>query len=176
MPGTTLSAAVGTTIAATFATLPLLTHAATPSFPHQQWVCKANDQGQWQCEQQESLGSFPKLALPYIRSGKQVAQSSQTKQAGANRNNPYQLWDWIAKGQMEDPSACKTGCNGSYQAPEPQWPDADQDPDTAPLRASAGSSDVAGDVITLSDQVLISQGNRALSTNGAVLDLSLIHI
>ena len=89
----------------------------------------------------------------------------------AENNLPlYPQWDWVSKQHLDDPSRCNTACDGAYVAPEPDWPDADQDPDGSPLRASAANSSHEGNSVSLSGDVVLSQGNRQLRADNASLD------
>lgn len=157
-------------VSAAMAALPAFAQAATPSYVHQQWVCKPGDTGEWQCAQQDSQGRFPKLAVPAILQRKNSGNTTAGKNLTAI--NPHKQWDWVDKSQLEDPANCDVGCSGDYVAPTPEWPEADQDPDSAPMRATAGSSNIDDDIITLSDKVSLSQGNRNIRADQATLDRS----
>ncbi len=147
--------------------------AASPSFvlantdlnPDQQWVCKADNQGEWQC----TGGEKPKTTAP----GPLAAKAPTAQVAAvpaANQEVTANHWDWVPKTQLQDPSICKTGCDGAYVAPAADWEDADKDPDTSPLRASADSSNMEGNSVALTGQVVLTQGSRRFKTDKAILD------
>lgn len=134
---------------ASTAALPFTTQAQAPD---QEWNCRAIE-GKWQCQPQPR------------RAG---AAAPQRVAAAANRSQ--QDWDWIPVAQLTDPGQCETGCDGAYIAPEPDWPEARQPPEGAPLRASAERSRLQNNIVTLSGDVHISQGNRQLRAGQASLD------
>ena len=146
--------------------------AAGSVYPHQQWACTTADQGQWSCQQQNTTSGQPQLPLPL---GLQRPRDRQSTPADAKKNTPTEAqnpWDWVSKAQLADPSRCQSGCDGAYQAPNADWPDADKDPDQASLRATANSSEIEGDVVLLTGNVAVSQGSRQLLADKARLDRS----
>ncbi|ARN74307.1 hypothetical protein BST96_09330 [Oceanicoccus sagamiensis] len=133
--------------------------------PDQQWVCKADAKGQWQCQGGDKAGkAAPQPAATVVKT------SAATTPITTRENIPHSDWDWVAIEQLEDPSLCKTGCEGAYIAPDADWEDADKDPDNAPLRASADNSSMEGNIVKLSGQVELTQGSRRLRMDNAILD------
>ena len=151
------------------------THAE--DFSHQQWACQPDDNGQWHCQQQQSSGPYPQPQVLPPSVGKQLQKKASADTATADQDpaavatkDPRNEWDWITKAQLPADKECKTGCDGTYLAPEADWPEADQDPDNAPLRADANSSAIEGDIVTLSGDVTLTQGNRRIKAEDAVLN------
>lgn len=130
--------------------------AAQAKQPEQEWGCRAVGE-EWQCQAQPRQtsrgGHLPTMA----------AASQTHADTGSD-------WDWVPKSQLQDTSRCDTGCDGAYVAPQPDWPDADQSPEGAPLRASASSSRLVKNTATLAGEVTVSQGNRQLKADQASLD------
>ncbi len=151
---------------------PVAAMAAGSVYPHQQWVCTTTDTGQWSCQQESATSAQPQLPLPLGRQGKPDRQTTATRNGNGKGipAKPQNPWDWVSKTQMADPSRCKTGCAGAYLAPKADWPDADKNPDSAALRGSANSSDIEGNVVSLTGKVAISQGNRQLLADKARFD------
>jgi LPS-assembly protein len=144
-------------------------------FPHQQWFCKATAAGGWACEEQDAApGVYPKpkvmAPIETDRYKKTAKTEKSIRAALATGGNPD--WDWQPKQQLEDPTACRTGCDGTFVEPAANWPDADQHPDEAPLRAESQQSITEGDVITLQGDVRISQGHQMIKADDAVLNRS----
>lgn len=127
----------------------------------QEWGCRAVGD-QWQCQSQPRRGAG-RGGLPATFN----QDPSATSDAGPTHRQP---WDWVKKSQLNDPSLCDTGCDGAYVAPTPDWPDATQAPEVSPLRASAASSRMAGNIATLSGEVTVSQGSRLLRADQVTLD------
>lgn len=124
-----------------------------------EWVCRANANGEWQC----NPSTNPADIAP-------VTTASTAKAATSITHRPSSQWDWVYKDQLEDISLCKTGCDGAYIAPPSDWEDANKEPDTAPLRASANNSNLEGSTAFLSGAVELTQGHRRLKADNAVLD------
>jgi LPS-assembly protein len=139
---------------------PTITFAETRA---QQWLCKAVD-GEWQC-QQESINSTASLLAP-------AQGNPQSALNGKNILTGYSQWDWVAEAQLDDPSVCKTGCDGAYVAPPADWQEATQDPDGSPLRADAANSSMAGDTVELTGDVILSQGSRSIKASRAEFNRS----
>ena len=135
---------------------------------HQQWECLPQGE-QWQCRRRQlPEGAYPPVPLAEIpKSSKYNTETGDDTSAKALATN---TWDWIEKSQMADPSQCKTGCDGAYVAPAADWPDAGKTPAQSPLHASAASSKMANNTVTLSGDVQVSQGNRHLSADEASLN------
>lgn len=151
---------------------PAMAMAAGTAYPHQQWVCKPTASDQWYCQQQDSASNQPQLPLPPGHHGKSSPTTQPARKINSTGANPHAQWDWVNKAQLSDPSTCKTGCDGAYQAPNATWPDADKEPENAAMRGSANTSDIEGDVVSLTGDVSISQGNRRLLADQARLDRS----
>lgn len=144
----------------------------TPAPANQQWECQPQGE-QWQCQsRQRPQGAYPPAPLAKIpKSSKyNTAQAEDTAAKTQPAKHPANPWDWVKKSQLPDPSVCQTGCDGAYVAPTPDWPDADKAPAQSPLHASAASSRMANNTVTLSGDVQVSQGNRHLSASEASLN------
>jgi LPS-assembly protein len=150
-------------------------------YPHQQWTCKPGADGGWECNEQETTpGVYPKPpVMAPTQTDRHVKTDQTTKKAGGKKlakavtaSSKTSSWDWVSKEQLKDPSVCRTGCDGAFEAPEADWPDADKHPDDAPMRAEANNSSTEGDVITLEGDVAINQGNRQVKADDAILNRS----
>ncbi len=159
-------------LSAAIAAAPAFANAESKLYPHQQWVCKHNGDASWQCQEKNSApGTYPQPVKAPIKPGRQSHTDSKTNKLARNQAaTPYNQWDWVPKSQLQDPTQCKTGCDGIYQAPAADWPDADQPPEGSALRASAASSTLVNEVVTLTGDVLISQGNRRIKADVASLN------
>lgn len=137
---------------------------ANSAAPHQQWNCQPDADNNWQCQQHPmAAGSQPERLTPQAPA---TGDKKQAAKSAAKRYN-YQQWDWVSKEQLADPSVCKTGCQGSYIAPKADWEDADQQPETSPLRADAANSSIVDDTVMLQGDVVLSQGHRSVKANSA---------
>ena len=153
---------------------PALAIADNGQFSHQQRVCSPDAAGNWQCVSQSATpGPYPQAPLAEIRQRKPKPADNPNKASSAQSviTNP---WDWVAGNQLSDAQRCKqkAGCDGAYIEPRADWPEADQDPEQSPLRASSNNSEMIGDTLTVTGDVLISQGSRSLKADNASLNRS----
>ena len=155
----------------------LLTSAASHAelYPQEQWACLPSSDGGWQCKEQSATpGHYPKPPVMEpitTQRYKKQPKTSETKAAKVSPQ-PQDQWDWVAKEQLDNASQCRTGCDGSFQAPKADWPESDQQPEDAPVRAEAEQSATEGEVITMEGDVVITQGHRQVKTDDAVLNRS----
>ena len=155
---------------------PVLAIADNGQFPHQQRVCSPDAEGNWQCvTQSTTAGPYPQAPIAEIRRRKpKPVESDNTDTSNINPrqsliSNP---WDWVAAEQLSDEQHCKqkTGCEGAYVEPKPDWPEADQNPEQSPLRASSNQSEMIANTLTVTGDVSISQGSRSLKADSASLN------
>ena len=137
---------------------------------YQQWRCKPDANNEWQCGQETLAPSG--YARPRVLKIPQNPKATTNTIVASQAINPYSQWDWVEKSDLSDKSICKTGCDGAYVAPKADWEDAEKDPEGSPLRADAGSSRLEGDTVLLTEDVLLSQGNRSVKTDKAELNRS----
>ena len=128
-----------------------------------QWICRAGAGGEWQCFQQSIPSTRSNTIAP-------AATASATKAVAFKTRLSSSQWDWLSKDQLKDAALCRSGCDGAYIAPSPDWEDADKDPDTVPLRASADSSDLQDSSVILSGGAELTQGYRRLKADQALLN------
>jgi len=143
--------------------------------PYQQWVCRPGPNGGWVCDENETTpGAYPKPeVMEPIKTDRYVKQERPKDKKAAMAKGPQSQWDWVNKEQMEDPSSCRNGCEGGFQQPKADWPDADKKPDDVPIRAEANNSVSEGDIITMEGDVEITQGYRQVKADDAILNRSL---
>lgn len=85
--------------------------------------------------------------------------------------NPFSDWDWVPKKQLTgEDCLLGPGCDGAYIEPLRDWPDAELDPEDALMRVSAGTSDLLQADVTLTDDVILTQGNSSVRAEQAHLD------
>lgn len=138
---------------------------------HSEWICQAGSDGGWACAQQSVPG--PAYQRPIrAASPRQAAAAPPPKdepRVGAARN-----LDWVRQEALtpEQRKAMAPGCCGAYVEPTRDYPDANRNPDQAPLRASATTTAAEGDIATLSGDVQVSQGYRQVRGDKAVVDQS----
>lgn len=150
------------------AALPAAVAAAAQPETAPEWRCTAADGG-WSCQQQQS--SRP----PYVRPARSLqaalkAQQSSTDEARVAPNNNL---DWVAIEQLpsERRAELPSHCCGEYVEPLRDYPDAQRDPSSAPLRVNADQTqaNADGDVELIGD-VQISQGYRQVRSDRAALN------
>lgn len=150
--------------------------AQTPLKHDEEWGCRADQQGQWLCQPQPRSGNSyrPNTVTAAQNNSNTIKKSTDTTATKTATKttaaSAYNQWDWVPKQQLDDSSSCPTGCEGYYQAPASDWEDSDKDPEFAPLRADADSSNYDGGVIVLSNDVHLTQGNRRFKADKATLN------
>lgn len=165
----------GRLFSASLAVAPALAIANDGQFPHQQRVCSPDAEGNWQCvSESATAGPYPQAPLAEIRRRKPKPAESDVVISSTVPAAPNNDWDWIAAEQLTEAQRCKkkSGCGGAYIEPTADWPESDQDPEQSPLRASSNDSEMVGEVLTVTGDVLISQGSRAVKADNASLNRS----
>ncbi|MBU3069066.1 LPS-assembly protein LptD [Aestuariicella sp. G3-2] len=150
-------------------------HAAESHF---EWHCRADSSGQgWECQEQAAPGPAYKRPVHASRAATVAATGATVtdpKTAAAKpRHLPAAQVDWIDQEQMteEQRAAMAPGCCGSYIEPVRTDDDAQLDPDKAPLRATADSSEwVQETTAVLTGDVNLTQGYRQVQSDKATLN------
>lgn len=80
--------------------------------------------------------------------------------------------DWVDLADLSPDQRANLapGCCGAYVEPHLDYADAERKPDTAPIQASATTTEAHGDVATLSGDVQVIQGYRQLRSDRAEVD------
>lgn len=133
-----------------------------------EWRCTAAEGG-WSCQQQLSSRA------PYVRPTRSLqaalkAQQSSTDEARVAPNNNL---DWVAIEQLpgERRAELPSHCCGEYVEPPRDYPDAQRDPSSAPLRVNADQTQANADGdVELTGDVQISQGYRQVRSDRAALN------
>jgi len=138
---------------------------------HMEWRCDTTPDGSWSCKEYAVPG--PAFAKPPHRNLKRraVAAKAPLKTDERHINAPRNL-DWVDETALSDEQkqGLADGCCGRYVEPPRDYPDADLNPDDAPLNASATSTEAQDKVATMKDDVQISQGYRQVRSDTAILD------
>ena len=127
-----------------------------------QWQCRAVD-GNWQCSPLDTDSAANRaVAQPAVN----PAAVNQATPGTAVADN----WYWLPAASL--PADCDTlpGCGGNYLPPANDNPEADRQPEQAPIRISARSSDMENDLIRLTGEVRVDQGYRRIRADQATLD------
>jgi len=139
---------------------------------HTEWRCDTTPGGSWNCAEYTAPG--PAFAKPPHRALKR--RPSATAKKNANTNGPRvstpRNLDWVDETALTDEQkqSQTDGCCGRYIEPARDYPDAELNPDDAPLRASSTTTEAQDNVATMKGDVQISQGHRQVRSNTAVLD------
>lgn len=134
---------------------------------HQEWMCKAGPDGDWQC----SAITVPGPA--YQHPPRRVAtRGAKPPPADEARIKIALNLDWVDEQALSDEQRANqaTGCCGAYIEPPRDYPDAESEPEQSSLRVSANTTEAQGNVATMSGDVQISQGYRQIRSDQAVVD------
>lgn len=138
---------------------------------HMEWRCDTTATGSWSCAEYTVPG--PAYAKPPHRNLKRRAAMAKaaTKKEALLINTPRNL-DWVDEAALseEQKQSQADGCCGRYVEPPRDYPDAELNPDDAPLRASSTSTEAQDNVATMKGDVEISQGYRQVRSDTAILN------
>lgn len=138
---------------------------------HMEWRCDTTATGSWSCAEYTMPG--PAYAKPPHRNLKRRAAMAKaaTKKEALLINTPRNL-DWVDEAALseEQKQSQADGCCGRYVEPPRDYPDAELNPDDAPLRASSTSTEAQDNVATMKGDVEISQGYRQVRSDTAILN------
>lgn len=138
---------------------------------HIEWRCDTTATGSWSCAEYTVPG--PTYAKPPHRNLKRRAATAKaaTKKEALLINTPRNL-DWVDEAALseEQKQSQADGCCGRYVEPPRDYPDAELNPDDAPLRASSTSTEAQDNVATMKGDVEISQGYRQVRSDTAILN------
>ncbi|MCK9468345.1 MAG: LPS assembly protein LptD [Porticoccaceae bacterium] len=110
----------------------------------------------------------PSLAPPL----REVEPTDPSAENGDSRVTVTRHLDWVPMDELDEADRDRVGANccGAYIEPQRYYTDGQQEPDTSPLRVTAGSTEAKGNVAVLTDDVQISQGYRQVRSDSAVVD------
>ena len=136
---------------------------------HQEWMCKAGPDGEWQCAAISAPG--PAYQHPPRRV---TARSAKPPPADEPRVKVARNLDWVPEEALSEEQRAEQaiGCCGTYVEPPRDYPDAQSQPKASSLRVSADSTEAQGDVATMRGDVQISQGYRQVNSDLAIVDQS----
>lgn len=141
---------------------------------HFEWQCRADSSGQgWECQEQAAPGPAYKRPAHASKTATVSAATAAAVAAAKPRHLPAAQVDWVDESQMtkEQLEAMPAGCCGRYIEPVRTDEDANTDPDKAPLRASADSSEwVQETTAVLTGDVNLTQGYRQVQSDKATLN------
>ncbi|MGK2915846.1 MAG: LPS assembly protein LptD [Porticoccaceae bacterium] len=137
---------------------------------HSEWVCQAGNDGGWACAQQSIPGPAPQRPVRATPARQLAATPPPPKdepQVSAARG-----LDWVDQAALtpQQRETLEPGCCGAYVEPARNYPDAALNPNQAPMRASATTTEAEGNVATLTGDVQVSQGYRQVRGDKAVVD------
>lgn len=153
----------------------LATQPITPLYAaesHYEWSCKPAVSGQdWDCAEQAAPGA------PYKRPQHSTRRATSATAATAATDKPRDLpaanVDWVDEELLsaEQKADLASGCCGSYIEPVRTDDDAKLNPEDAPMRASAESSEwIQESIAVLEGDVKLTQGYRQLESDKATLN------
>lgn len=138
---------------------------------HIEWRCDTTATGSWSCAEYTVPG--PAYAKPPHRNLKRRAATAKAapKKDALLLNTPRNL-DWVDEAALseEQKQSQADGCCGRYVEPPRDYPDAELNPDDAPLRASSTGSEAQDNIATMKGDVQISQGYRQVRSDTAILN------
>ena len=137
---------------------------------HIEWRCDTTATGSWSCAEYTAPG--PAYAKPPHRNIKRRAAVAKTATKKEPLLNTPRNLDWVDETALneEQKQSQTDGCCGRYVEPPRDYPDAELNPDDAPLRASSTSSEAQDNVATMKGDVQISQGYRQVRSDTATLN------
>ncbi len=135
---------------------------------HAEWLCETTSDGSWACSERTVAG--PAFTKPPHLDIKRRATASAIKDE-PRVSTPRNL-DWVDEATLtaEQKETLNNGCCGRYVEPPRDYPDAELNPDDAPLRASSTTTEAQDNVATMAGDVQISQGFRQVRSDTAVFD------
>ncbi len=141
--------------------------APAPPDTHNEWFCKAGQDGDWDCSEVSAPGptfSKPPQRIP--------ARTASAAPADEPRVKMVRNLDWVDDKALnaEQRATIGAGCCGAYVEPPREYPDAELDPEHSALRASATTTEAQDNVATLTGDVQVSQGYRQVRADVAVID------
>ena len=141
--------------------------AAPVANTHQEWICKAGIDGNWQCSEITAPG--PAFRKPPHRTPSRTASVAPPDEP---RIKVARNLDWVDERGLseEQRDVSAPGCCGAYIEPPRDYPDADLDPEHSSMRASATTTEAQDNVATMTGDVQISQGYRQVRSEVAVVD------
>ena len=138
---------------------------------HYEWSCSAAANGQgWDCSEQVAPGAAYKRPQ---HSTRRAATGATIASADKPRNLPAAQVDWVDEKQLSDEQKVDlaSGCCGTYIEPVRTDDEAKLNPEDAPMRASAESSEwIQESIAVLEGDVKLTQGYRQLQSDKATLD------
>jgi LPS-assembly protein len=132
---------------------------------HVTWNCAAGPDNQWLCNEEQILTSNRNRPA---RANLTSLATPDEPRVAAVRN-----LDWLEEEQMTDEQRLKIegNCCGAYVEPARDYPDANLNPEEAPLQVNANSTEaLENNVAVLEGDVQISQGYRQIRSNSARID------
>ncbi len=137
---------------------------------HSEWRCNTTPTGDWSCAEYSVPGpAYPKPLHRHLKRRTSVAKTTTTKEPVLN--TPRNL-DWVDEKELNEAQKQRLtdDCCGRYVEPPRDYPDAELNPDDAPLRASSISTEAQDNVATMRGDVQISQGYRQVRSDTATLN------
>lgn len=133
------------------------------------WDCQAED-GKWTCEPKPNPETYerPQRSNVFLGGAKGPAGSADAKSVRS-----YHPLDWVREEQLseEQRKELSPGCCGAFVEPMREDEEAQLDPDNAPLRLSADSTEAMQETsATLEGDVKMIQGYRQLEADRAMVD------
>lgn len=137
---------------------------------HIEWRCDTTATGDWSCAEYTAPG--PVYDKPPHRNLKRRAALAKAATKKEPLLNTPRNLDWVDETALkEEQTQSQTdGCCGRYVEPPRTYPDAELNPDDAPLRASSTSTEAQDNVATMKGDVQISQGYRQVRSDTATLN------
>ena len=145
--------------------------APTAANNHIEWRCDTAADGSWSCSEYSVPG--PAYAKPLHRNLKRSAATAKAPlKTDERRINAPRNLDWVDETALSDEQqqGLADGCCGRYVEPPRDYPDAELNPDDAPLNASSTSTEAQDKVATMKGDVQISQGYRQVRSDTAILN------
>ncbi len=150
------------------------------------WNCAPGADGGWLCVEAGATAPRP---MPGARSSggdggptaaTPAGEPTAPLPAAATANTPTDSpaivaahnLDWVKLADLnpDQRATLAPGCCGAYVEPHRDYAEAERKPDTAPIQASATTTEAHGEVATLSGDVQVVQGYRQLRSDRAEVD------
>ncbi|MBQ0720068.1 MAG: LPS-assembly protein LptD [Gammaproteobacteria bacterium] len=144
---------------------------ALASNSHIEWRCDTTEDGSWSCAEYTAPGPAFKIP-PHRYLKRRSATTKASIKADEPRVSTPRNLDWVDEAALSEAQkqSQADGCCGRYVEPPRDYPDAELNPDDAPLHASSTSTEAQDNVATMKGDVQISQGYRQVRSDTAVLD------